>query len=92
MAQNETALTGEQKLWAAMAALIFVVSLALLGFAIKSGTMLAFAIGWPVLQVFGYTGSLKRAGGDTAHPLFKSQVMLNAIVIALLLALILRTS
>lgn len=89
---SEDTLTRQQTVWAAIAAAIFLVSLGWLGIAITNGAMLAFAIGWPVLQVVGYAGSLKRARGDTAHYLFKAQVMLNIIVVALLIALIVRAS
>ena len=89
---SEATLTREQTVWAAIAAAIFLLSLGWLGIAITNGVMLAFAIGWPVLQVAGYVGSLKRAHGDTAHYLFKAQVMLNIIVLALLIALIVRAS
>ena len=89
---TETTLTRPQKLWPLLAAAIFVASLAWLGFAITTGSMLAFAIGWPILQVIGYTGSLKRAGGDTAHPLFTTQVMLHCIAVLLLAALLIKAS
>ena len=89
---SQATLTREQTVWAAIAAAIFLVSLGWLGIAITNGAMLAFAIGWPVLQVIGYTGSLKRARGDTAHYLFKAQVMLNIVVVALLVALIVRVA
>lgn len=52
--------------------------------------MVVFAVGWIVLQVFGYVGALKMAKGDFAHPLFKSQVMLHVIALALLAAVIMR--
>ena len=89
---SEATLTREQTVWAAIAAAIFLLSLGWLGIAITNGVMLAFAIGWPVLQVAGYVGSLKRAHGDTAHYLFKAQVMLNIVVVALFAAIIVRAS
>lgn len=83
-------LTGEQKRWAFGAATLFLTAIGLLGYAIQSGTLVAFAVGWVVLQAFGYAGSLKRARGDLAHPLFKSQVLVHFVVLGLLVALILR--
>ena len=83
-------LTGEQKRWAFGAATLFLTAIGLLGYAIQSGTLVAFAVGWVVLQAFGYAGSLRRAGGDLAHPLFKSQVLVHFVVLGLLVALILR--
>jgi small multidrug resistance pump len=83
-------LTGEQKRWAFGAATLFLTAVGLLGYAIQSGTLMTFAIGWVVLQAFGYAGSLKLAGGDMAHPLFKSQVMVHFVALGLLVALILK--
>jgi hypothetical protein len=82
--------TREQTLWAAAASALFLIALALLGYAIASGVILPFAIGWVLLQAFGYVGALRFAKGDLAHPLFKSQVMLHLIGLALLLALVFR--
>lgn len=83
-------LSGEQKRWAFGAATLFLTAIGLLGYAIQSGTLVPFAIGWVVLQAFGYAGSLKRAGGDMAHPLFKSQVLVHFVVLGLLVAIILK--
>jgi hypothetical protein len=52
--------------------------------------MVVFAAGWVALQIFGYVGALRVAKGDFAHPLFKSQVMLHVIALALLVAVFLR--
>ena len=52
--------------------------------------MRPFAIGWIVLQIFGFVGALKFAKGDFAHPLFVSQVMLHLIPVILLMVLIVR--
>lgn len=79
-------LTRAQKLWALTAAVIFVLSLCFLGFAVTTRNAVLFAVGWPLLQVLGYSGSLKRARGDTAHYLFKAQVLLNCTVVALIAA------
>ncbi|WP_209347230.1 pyridoxal phosphate biosynthetic protein [Pontixanthobacter sp. CEM42] len=88
---NATAeLTGAQKRWGFAAAAIFVLSIGFLGYALNARVLVTFAIGWVALQIFGYVGSIKRANGDFAHPLFKSQVMLHIIALGLLVALILR--
>lgn len=76
--------------WAIAAAIPFLISLALLGFAFSRQTFLAFAIGWPIIQVFGYAGSLKRANGEIDHPLVKTQVMLHWMMLAILIAIFTR--
>lgn len=83
-------LAREQKVWAAAAAALFLLAVGFLGFALNSGVMVVFAVGWIALQIFGYVGALKMAKGDFAHPLFKSQVMLNVIAVALLVAVFIR--
>ncbi|MDP5103580.1 MAG: pyridoxal phosphate biosynthetic protein [Erythrobacter sp.] len=82
------ALTGEQKRWAFGAAALFLLAIGFLGFALNTQIMVVFAVGWVALQIFGFVGALKMAKGDFAHPLFKSQVMLHVIALALLLAVI----
>ena len=84
------ALSGEQKRWAFAAAGLFLLAIGFLGFALNTGVMVVFAVGWLVLQIFGYVGALKMAKGDFAHPLFKSQVMLHVIALALLTAVMIR--
>ncbi len=79
-----------QKLWAGLAALLFLIAVGFLGFALNTGVLRGFAIGWVALQIFGFVGALKFAKGDFAHPLFKSQVMLHIIAVALLIAVIFR--
>jgi hypothetical protein len=83
-------LTGEQKRWAFFGSTLFLTAVGFLGWAVAEGAILEFAIGWVVLQVFGFAGSLRMGGGDFAHPLFKSQVMIHVVVLGLLVALILR--
>lgn len=85
-------LAPEQKIWAAAAAVLFLLAIGFLGFAFKTGIMLSFAIGWVFLQIFGYVGSLKFANGDFAHPLFKTQVFLHAIALMLLILTISRAT
>ena len=84
------ALTGEQKGWAFGAAALFLLAIGFLGFALNTGVMRVFAVGWIALQIFGYVGALKMAKGDFAHPLFKSQVMLHIMALALLVAVFIR--
>lgn len=83
-------LAREQKLWAAAAAALFLLAVGFLGFALNTGVMTVFAVGWIALQIFGYVGALKMAKGDFAHPLFKSQVMLHVMALALLAAVFIR--
>lgn len=83
-------LGNEQKLWAFAAAALFLLAIGFLGFALNTQVMVVFAVGWVALQIFGYVGALKMAKGDFAHPLFKSQVMLHVIALALLVAVFIR--
>lgn len=83
-------LAREQKLWALAAAALFLIAIGFLGFALNAQVMAVFAVGWVVLQIFGYVGALKMAKGDFAHPLFKSQVMLHIVALALLVAVFIR--
>ncbi len=85
-------LTAEQKRWAFAGAALFLLAIGFLGFALSNGVMVAFAIGWIALQIFGYVGSLKRANGDFAHPLFKSQVLLHFAALGLLIMVVSRAS
>lgn len=84
------ALTGEQKRWALGAAALFLLAVGFLGFALNTGVMRSFAIGWVALQIFGFVGALNVAKGDFAHPLFKAQVMLHVVAVGLLVAVIIR--
>ena len=79
-----------QKLWALAAAILFLIAVGFLGFAFNTGIMLSFAVGWLLLQIFGFAGSLKFAKGDFTHPLFKTQVMLHLIALMLLVVVIRR--
>ena len=83
-------LAREQKLWAFAAAALFLLAVGFLGFALNTGVMVVFAVGWIALQIFGYVGAIRVARGDFAHPLFKSQVMLHMIALGLLVAVIIR--
>ena len=79
-------------LLALAAAIPFLLSLALLGFALSRQTLLAFAIGWPLVQVFGYGGSLKLAKGEVDHPLVKTQIVLHWMMLALFIAILVRAT
>ncbi|PLK28113.1 pyridoxal phosphate biosynthetic protein [Porphyrobacter sp. TH134] len=83
-------LSGEQKRWAFGAAALFLLAVGFLGFALNAQVMVVFAVGWLALMIFGFVGALKMAKGDFAHPLFKSQVMLHVIALALLAAVVAR--
>ncbi|MFN3864506.1 MAG: pyridoxal phosphate biosynthetic protein [Erythrobacter sp.] len=83
-------LSPAQKRWAFGAAALFVLALGFLGFALNTGVMQVFAVGWLALMIFGYVGALKAAGGDFAHPLFASQVMLHLMALGLLVAVFLK--
>ncbi|MEM6266779.1 MAG: pyridoxal phosphate biosynthetic protein [Pseudomonadota bacterium] len=88
--EDLTELTAAQKFWALCAAALFLLAVGFLGFSLSQGVLVAFAIGWVGLQIFGYVGALKFASGDFAHPLFKSQVMLHIMALALLVMAISR--
>ena len=79
-------------LLALAAAIPFLLSLALLGFALSRQILLAFAIGWPLVQVFGYGGSLKLAKGTIDHPLVKTQIVLHWMMLALFIAILVRAT
>ncbi len=81
-------LTGEQKRWAFGAAGLFLLGIGFLGFALNTGVMRVFAIGWVALMIFGFVGAGRVAKGDFAHPLFKAQVMLHVIAVGLLVAVV----
>jgi hypothetical protein len=84
-AQDLPTLSRGQKAWSLGAAILFLVAIAFLGFALNTGILRGFAIGWVALQIFGYVGALKFAKGDFAHPLFKTQVLLHVIALTLLI-------
>ncbi len=83
-------LTGEQKRWAFGAAALFLLAVGFLGFALNTGVMRVFAVGWVALMIVGFVGAGRVAKGDFAHPLFKAQVMLHVVAIGLLVAVIIR--
>lgn len=83
-------LSTSQKGWALGASILFLLAIGFLGFALNTGILRSFAIGWVALQIFGFVGALKFANGDFAHPLFKSQVMLHCMAVALLVVVVIR--
>lgn len=88
--QDLPPLSASQKTWSLAAAILFLIAIGFLGFALNTGIMRTFAIGWVALQIFGFVGAIKFAKGDFAHPLFKTQVMLHGIAVVLLGVLIAR--
>lgn len=88
--QDLPPLSASQKAWSLAAAILFLIAIGFLGFALNTGIMRTFAIGWVALQIFGFVGAIKFAKGDFAHPLFKTQVMLHGIAVVLLGVLIAR--
>lgn len=80
--------TKTQQFWLVAGTIPFLLSIFLLGVSLNTGLLTAFAIGWPLLQVFGYTMTLRMAKGDPSHDLVKVQVILHYIALALLLALV----
>ena len=85
---SQITLTGKQKLWALAAAIPFLLSLAFLGYALNTRTVMVLAVAWPALQIFGYVGALSRAKGDFSHPLWISQVMIYWIALVLIGAIV----
>ena len=83
-------LTVEQKRWAFSAAALFLMAVGFLGFALNTGVMQVFAVGWIALMILGFVGAIRVAKGDFAHPLFKAQVMLHVVAVGLLVAVIIR--
>ena len=82
--------TKAQHFWVVAGAIPFLLSIFVLGVSLNTGALTAFAIGWPLLQVFGYTMTLRMAKGDPSHDLVKVQVILHYIALFLLIALLVR--
>ena len=82
--------TRAQHFWLVAGTIPFLLSILLLGISLNSGALTMFAFGWPLLQVFGYTMTLRMAKGDPSHDLVKVQVILHYIALALLVALVVR--
>lgn len=85
-------LSRAQKIWSLGAAILFLIAVGFLGYALNTGVLRVFAIGWVALQIFGFVGALKFAKGDFAHPLFKGQVMLHFTGLMLLIILVVRAA
>lgn len=75
-----------------LAAIPFLLSIALLGVAIQNGAFLKFALSWPVVQAMGYGFTIRRAKGDVTHPLVGAQIALHWLVVTLLVGIIVRAS
>jgi len=87
---KQTGLSRAQLGWALAGAIPFLLSIALLGYALGRQVVVVFASVWPLMQVFGYTMTLKMAKGDPAHYLVKAQVLLHWMVLMLAGAILLR--
>jgi hypothetical protein len=84
--------TRAQGLWTIAGVIPFLLSIALLGYALTKQVLVLFAVGWLVLQVFGYFMTLKMAEGDPSHHLVKAQVLLHWIALMLLVAMLMKAS
>ena len=80
--------TRAQHFWLIAGAIPLLLSILLLGISLNSGALTMFAFGWPLLQVFGYTMTLRMAKGDPSHDLVKVQVIVHYMALALLVALV----
>lgn len=85
-------MTRQVKLVAFMALVPFLASMFLLGVGLRYGILVEFAVGWPLFQIFGYTITYNMAKGDITNPLFKTQVGLHWIMLALLGAIVARVT
>ena len=89
---SQPALSGKEQLWGLAAVIPFLLSIGLLAYAISQQASLAFAVGWPIIQVIGYTGSFKRSKGAIDHPLVKSQVFIHWMMLIILTVMISRAA
>ncbi|KPM23089.1 hypothetical protein AAJ72_09235 [Citromicrobium sp. RCC1885] len=85
-------ITRSQRFWPIAGAIPFLLSIFLLGVSLNSGALTVFAVVWPLLQVGGYTMTLRLAKGDTSHDLVKTQVILHYVALILLVVLLVRAS
>ena len=76
--------------WAIAAIIPFLLSIALLGFALSRQVLVLFATGWLLLQLCGYGSTLKMAKGDPAHYLVKAQVLLHWMALTLFIAMLVK--
>lgn len=81
-------LNRRQSIWAMAGAVPFLASIGFLGIAFGTGALIAFAVAWPLFQIFGYAGSLRLSKGEIDHPLVKTQVVLHWMMLALLIAIV----
>ena len=89
---SKAALSGKEQLWALAGVIPFLLSIGLLAFAVSQQAALAFAIGWPIIQVIGYAGAFKRSKGEIDHPLVKSQVFIHWMMLIILTVMISRAA
>jgi len=89
---NPAEITRSQRFWLFAGAVPFLLSIFLLGVSLNSGALTVFAIVWPLLQIGGYTMTLRMAKGDTSHDLVKTQVILHYIALILLTVLLVRAA
>ncbi len=89
---GQVQITKAQHFWLIAGAIPFLLSFLVLGVSFSTGALTAFAVGWPILQIFGYAMTLRMAKGDPAHDLVKVQVVLHYIALVLLITLLVRAS
>ena len=89
---SQPALSGKEQLWGLAAVIPLLLSIGLLAYAISQQAALAFAVGWPIIQVIGYTGAFKRSKGEIDHPLVKSQVFIHWMMLIILTVMISRAA
>ena len=85
-------ITRSQRIWPIAGSIPFLLSIFLLGISLNSGALTVFAVVWPLLQIGGYTMTLRLAKGDTSHDLVKTQVILHYAALILLVVLLVRAS
>ena len=73
-----------ERLVLTLALIPFLLSIFFLGLGLRYGIMREFAVGWPLFQLFGYTVAYRLSRGDVTQPVFKAQVALHWLMLALL--------
>ena len=89
---SRTDLSRRDKLLVLAAAVPFLASIGLLGFAFNTGALIAFASFWPLFQVAGYVWTLRMAKGALDHPLVKTQIVLHWMMLCIVAALFARAT
>lgn len=85
---TEPAYSTREKLMLAAAAVPFLVSIFVLGLALKNQVLVIFGTAWPLIQIAGYWVMFQAAKGRIAHPLVTAQIALHWMVMFLLIALV----